>query len=132
MDGSPNSLDESVFRTIRERVLNIKSMAKEMVWQIGQLQDLFKYVKDAGLDDTVYAVLGGIPAEYDALWAAAKDKLQDGINPRQVIGRHLCAKISQAITTVRNSKAHSDMKEIIKMFDKEKSWIKIDTDRYFD
>ena len=59
VDGSPNSLEE--LRTKRQRVHAIMPMTKEMVCQIGQLQDLFKFVKDAGLADT--AVLGGIPGK---------------------------------------------------------------------
>ena len=54
------SLNETLFRTKREDVIEIKPMTKEVVWHIGQLQDLFKYVNEAGLDDTVFAVLGGI------------------------------------------------------------------------
>jgi Cdc6-like AAA superfamily ATPase len=49
VDGSPNSLDESLLRTTRQRVFDIKPMTKEMIWEIEQLQDLFKYVKEAGL-----------------------------------------------------------------------------------
>jgi hypothetical protein len=54
--------------------------------------------------------------------------LQDGQNPRQVIGTHLCAAISAAINLVRDSKSQSiDMKEIIKLFDKVKMSILCDT-----
>jgi hypothetical protein len=128
VDGSPNSLDETLFRTKRQRVFDIKPMTKEMVWQIGQLQELFKYVKDAGLEDTVFAVLGGVPADYEELWDNSKTDLQDGQNPRQVIGTHLCAQISVAIKLVKDSKTKTnDMKEIIKLFDKEKMSILCDT-----
>jgi hypothetical protein len=43
-------------------------MKMEMAWQIGKRQELFKYVKDAGLEDTLFAMLGGIPAIYEKLW----------------------------------------------------------------
>jgi hypothetical protein len=78
VDGSPNSLDETLLRTKREDVIDIKPMTKEMVWQIGQLQDLFKYTKEAGLDDSVFAVLGGVPADYEKLWRSARIDLQAG------------------------------------------------------
>ena len=57
VDGSPNSLDETLLRTKREDVIDIKPMTNEMVWKIGQLQDLFKYAKEAGLEDTVLPCL---------------------------------------------------------------------------
>jgi hypothetical protein len=128
VDGSPNSLDETLLRTKRQSIIDIKPMSKEMIWQIEQLQDLFKYVKEADLDDTVFAVLGGIPAGYEELWRNAKTDLQDGQPPQQVIGSHLCAEISAAIKLVKDSKTKTnDMEEIIKLFDKEKKLILSDT-----
>ncbi len=81
---------------------------------------MFKYVENADLDDTVFAVLGGIPSRYEELWRNAKTDLQDGIPPRQVIGSHLCAEISAAIKLIKDAR---DMDEIIKLFDKDKSII---------
>jgi hypothetical protein len=128
VDGSPNSLDETLLRTKRQSVFDIKPMTKEMVWQIGQLQHLFKYVKDAGLEDTVFAVLGGVPADYEELWRNSKIELQAGLDAREVIGTHLCAAISAAISLVQKSKLESiDMKEIIKLFNGEKMPILCDT-----
>ena len=115
VDGSANFLDETLLRTKGQSVIYIKPMTKEMIWQIEQLQDLFKYVKEADLDDTVFAVLGGIPAEYEQIWSNAKTDLRDGKNPRQVIGSCLCAEIFAAIKVVTNAQ---DTKEIIKLFDK--------------
>lgn len=40
-----------------------KLMTKEMVWRMAQLQDLFHYVQEVGLDHVVFAVLGGIPVK---------------------------------------------------------------------
>ena len=51
-------------------------MTKEMIWQIGQLQELLKYVKDADLEDTVFAVLGVIPTKYEKLWDNSTVDLQ--------------------------------------------------------
>ena len=128
VDGSPNSISDSLLRTTRQRVFDIKPMTKEMIWQLEQLQDLFKYVKDAGLEDTVFAVLGGVPADYEELWRNSKIDLQDGRDVREVIGTHLCAAISTAINLVQKSKLESiDMKEIIKLFSAEKMSILCDT-----
>jgi hypothetical protein len=128
VDGSPNSLDESLLRTERERVFDIKPLTSEMIWQFEQLQELFKYVKDAGLADTVFAVLGGIPAKYEKLWDNSKIELQAGRDAREVIGTHLCAEIYAAIKLVKDSKTKTnDMEEIIKLFDKIKKLILSDT-----
>ena len=127
VDGSPNSLDETLLRTTRQRVFDIKPMTKEMIWQIDQLKDLFKYVKDAGLEDTVFAVLGGIPSRYEELWDNSKIDLQAGRDAREVIGTRLCAAISAAFSLVQKSKSESiDTKEIIKLFDTEKMSILYD------
>ena len=128
VSGSPNSLIGSLFRTHRQRVFDIKPMTKEMVWQLEQLQDLFKYVKEAGLDDVVFAVLGGFPAGYKDLRDDAKFDMLNGQNPRQVIGTLLCAEIFDAINLVKDSKTmKNDMDEIIKLFDKETKCIPIET-----
>jgi hypothetical protein len=122
IDGSPNSLDETLLRTNRQRVFDIKPMDKEMVWKIVQLKDLFKYAKEAGLEDTVFAVLGGIPSKYEELWDNSMIDLEAGRDAREVIGAHLCAAIYATINLVIDSKSQAvDMKEIIKMFAKDNS-----------
>jgi hypothetical protein len=87
VDLSPNSISDSRLRTTRQRVFEIQPMTKEMVWQIGQLQNLFKYVKDASLEDTVFAVfavLGGVPSRYEELWDNSKIDLQAGRDAKEV------------------------------------------------
>ena len=121
VDGSPNSLDETLLRTKRQRVLEVNPMTKELIWQLDQLQELFKYVKESRLEDTVFAVLGGNPADYVELWDSVETELQKtGQDPRQVIGAHLRAQVSAAIKLVKDAQ---DMEEIIKLFDKDKNCI---------
>ena len=128
VDGSRNSLDESILRTTRERVIHIKPMTREMIQQIGQLEDLFRYTKETGLNDVVFSVLGGIPSKYEQLWGNSKQALKNGENPRHVIGLYLCEHISDAVKIVRNAKSTAeDMTEIIKLFDKEKNLILFDS-----
>jgi hypothetical protein len=76
----------------------------------------------------VFAVLGGIPSRYEELWDNSMIDLEAGLDAREVIGAHLCAAIYAAIKQVRDSKKKgNDMEEIIKLFDKEKAWIRSDT-----
>jgi len=124
VDGSPNSISQSVLQTTREEVIEIKPMDREMIWRLDQLQDLFKCVKEAGLDDVVYAVLGGIPSRYENLGRQLDARFEAGQDPREFIGTYLCAQISDAIKIVKDSKTKTnDMDEIIKLFDKDKNCI---------
>lgn len=128
VDGPPNLLDDRFLRTSNRHVFKVKPMTREMIWQIDELQGLFKYIKEAGLDDLVFAVFGGVPASYVQLWENNKIDVEYGQNIRQVIGAHLCAKIFAAINLVQKSRTETaDMKEIIKLFDKSNKWILCET-----
>ena len=124
VDGSPNSLDETLLQTKREIVFDIKPMMKDMIWQLEQFQELFEYVKKADLDSVVFAVLGGNPADYEELWENTKTRLQIGQDPRQIIGDYLRDQIYAAANLVRKAKDNiADMKKIITLFDKSKESI---------
>jgi hypothetical protein len=123
--GTPNCIDECLLPTMRQRVVDIKPMTKEMIWQMSQLQPLFKYVKEAGLDDIVFAVLGGVPACYMKLWFNTEIELEAGGDARQVIGAQLSAAIFDAIKLVLHSSI--DMRDIIKLYDKENKCLISDT-----
>ncbi len=93
-----------------------------MIWEISQLQSLFKYIKEAGLDDIVFDVLGGIPGDYEKLWRSTRIDLQAGRDAREVIGTNLCTFIDIAIYLVRDSKKkENDLKEINKLLGKEQA-----------
>jgi hypothetical protein len=127
VDGSPSTLDESLFRTKRQRVFEVRPMTKEMVWQIGQFQQLFQYVKKANLEDTVFAVLGGIPADYQALWDYCATRLRTGRDAREVIGAFLCSTIYTAMTHVNDARAkHPATAQMVKLF-QEKSMLTMST-----
>ncbi|KAI3639483.1 hypothetical protein MIR68_002498 [Amoeboaphelidium protococcarum] len=76
------------------------------------------------MEDTVFAVLGGIPSNYAMLWDIVETALQNGLNARQVIGDHLCAQILAAIEIIEDSQTKdNDMKEILMLFEKKKKLI---------
>lgn len=120
VNGTLNSFDKSLIRTNREIVLKIEPMTKEMIWKVEQIQDLFGYVGNAGLDDIVFAVLGGNPSKYQNLWNVTKSALKNGQNSRQVIGTHLRDVIHSAIKLVHSPNVNE---EIIKLFDKKNNCI---------
>jgi hypothetical protein len=127
VDGSPNSLDKSLLRT-NQRVIDIKPMTREMIWKLDQLQELFKYITEAGLDDAAFAVLGGIPSRYEELWDNTKTDLQKDDNTktdlqkdedaRQANGTHLCAQIYAAIKAVEEfcGKDDTTVSKLMKLF----------------
>ena len=64
VDGSPNALDESLFRTKRGLVMDVQPIPQEMIWKLPQFQQMFKLVDKASLGSVVWKVLGGVPANY--------------------------------------------------------------------
>ncbi|KAI3636048.1 hypothetical protein MIR68_005929 [Amoeboaphelidium protococcarum] len=99
-------------------------MSWDMVLQLKQFEVLFRHITEAGLEDTVFAVLGGVPSNYAMLWDSVENALQNGLNARQVIGDQLCDQILAAIEIVEDYQTKdNDMKEILMLFDKEKKLI---------
>jgi hypothetical protein len=125
IDGSPNSLDESLLNTKRADILDIKPMTKDMIWSLPQLQEFIEIVKTNNLGEVLWAVLGGIPANYEIIWTKYKRLrlAEDSIDDKQLIGELLCDEISSAIKIVKNAKTNVNMKEIIKLFDNSKNGI---------
>jgi hypothetical protein len=68
----------------------------------------------------VWAVLGGIPADYEKLWRKFERlrPSKDSVDAKQLIGELLCDEISSAIKIVGDAKNKSNMTEIIDLFDK--------------
>ncbi len=119
MDGSINSLDETLFRSKRELVFEVTPMTKEMIWKLDQLQDLFRLIEESGLADTVFAVLGGYPAAYVRLRDETKLPQLSGEDPRSVIGSCLCKHVEGARKLVMGHPYH----KFIPLFDKERNCI---------
>jgi len=96
-------------------------MTKDMIWGLPQLQEFLSIVNKAdNLADIVWAVLGGIPADYEKLWRKFERlrPSKDSVDAKQLIGELLCDEISSAIKIVGDAKNKSNMTEIIDLFDK--------------
>ena len=75
VDASHYSLNESAYPTGREKVLTVKPMPRELLEDLVGLGDLIRALRAAELDDVVWALIGGNPADYfklDGLWNDAK------------------------------------------------------------
>jgi len=111
---------------MRADVIDIKPMSKEMIWSLPQLQEFLSIVNKAdNLADVVWAVLGGIPADYEKVWRKFERlrPSKDTVDAKKLIGELLCDEIYSAIKIVDDSKTKSNMTEIIELFDKEKNGI---------
>lgn len=122
VEGSPNSLDETLLRTKRQCIIDIKPMSREMIWQIEQLQDLFKYVKEAD-----FCLLCFLAFLLDTKNSGAMQRLTCKMaNPRNKSLVLIC--VLKSLLLVKDSKSKmNDMDEIIKLFDKEKKLILSDS-----
>eukprot|EP01035_Chromulina_nebulosa_P022069 gene22069-28567_t len=119
IDGSPNSLDDSLFRTERAEAIEIKPMTKEMIWSLPQLKEFISVIDTNNLGDVVWLVLGGIPARFERVQKKF-EKIKSSMDAKELIGELLCNEIYSAIKIVDLAQeTNSNMKEIIKLFDKE-------------
>jgi len=118
IDGSPGALEPMLFRTKRESVLEIGPMDRAMIEKLPQLQTLFAYITKFNLNDVVWGVLGGVPADYEKLDKAITRALDiDPSTVQSAIGEYLCSQVSQAIDIVKEAKGVSDMSRILSKMD---------------
>ena len=73
VDGSPNSLPPELLATKRETVIAVELMSKEQIESIPEFKDLIVFLKSHNLDEPVWKVLGGSPADYLKLEEAIFD-----------------------------------------------------------
>ncbi len=64
VDGSPNSLPPELLTTKRQTVIDVEPMSKEQIQSIPELKGLIDFLKNHNLDEPVWKVLGGSPADY--------------------------------------------------------------------
>jgi hypothetical protein len=73
VDASNNSLPGAAVATLREMVLEVEPMPRAVLESLPELEPLLDALRASRLDDTVWAVAGGVPAHYlqlSALWEA--------------------------------------------------------------
>jgi hypothetical protein len=128
VDGSPNSLPPELLATKRETVFVVEPMSKEHIESIPEFKDLIDFLKSHNLDEPVWKVLGGSPADYLKLEEAIIDNklsLSDTASDVVVnqVKDHLQSVLSDSLNkNVLNSSANT--KAIIDAF-REKKAIKI-------
>ena len=73
VDGSPNSIPPELLATKRETVIAVEPMSKEQIESIPEFKGLIALLKSQNLDEPVWKVLGGSPADYLKLEEAIAD-----------------------------------------------------------
>lgn len=90
VDGSPNSIDDTLLRTKRADVVEIQPMTKDMIWSLPQLKDLLQIVKESGLEHVIWGVHGGNPSKYQWLWFRYRRLFKEGQDKRLLLEKLLC------------------------------------------
>jgi len=125
VDGSPNSIPPELIATKRETVIAVEPMSKEQIESVPEFKGLIDFLKSRNLDDPVWKVLGGSPADYLKLDEAIIDNklsLSDTASDEVVdqVKNHLQSILSDALNkNVANSS--SNTKRIITFFRDEKA-----------
>ena len=125
VDGSPNSLPPELLATKRETVIAVEPMSKEQIESIPEFKELIDFLKSHNLDEPVWKVLGGSPADYLKLKGTInKDKLtlSDTVSDELVnkVKNYLQSVLSDSFNkNVLNSS--SNTKKIIQIFKKKKN-----------
>jgi hypothetical protein len=128
VDGSPYSLPPELLATKRETVIAVEPMSKEQIESIPEFKDLIVFLKSHNLDEPVWKVLGGSPADYLKLEEAIADNkssLSDTASEEVVnqVKNHLQSVLTKSLTkNVANSSFNT--KQIINIF-REKKIIRI-------
>jgi hypothetical protein len=128
VDGSPNSIPPELIATKRETVIAVEPMTREQIESIPEFKGLIALLKSHNLDEPVWKVLGGSPADYLKLEEAIADNklsLSDTASEKVVnqVKNHLQSVLSDSLNK-NVVKSSLTTKQIIKIF-KEKKIIRI-------
>jgi len=123
VDGSPNSIPPELLATKRETVIAVEPMSKEQIESIPEFKDLIVFLKSHNLDEPVWKVLGGSPADYLKLEEAIVDNklsLSDTASDKVVnqVKDHLHSVLTKSLNRIL--KSSSTTKQIIKIFREKK------------
>jgi hypothetical protein len=124
VDGSPNSFPPELLATKRETVIAVEPMLKEQIESIPEFKELIDFLKSHNLDEPVWKVLGGSPADYLKLKEAFIDnKLSLSDTASEVVvnqvKNHLQSVLSDSLNkNVLNSSLNTE--QIIKIFREKK------------
>jgi hypothetical protein len=112
IDGSTHSLPSEVLTTLRQDVLELEPMPRNILLSIHAYESLFCVLREEGLEDVAWQVLGGVPAHFDEI--VTQLKRNELAAYRRVIVKYLRDEISKAISRRdRMLATHPAMKTIL-------------------
>ena len=115
IDGSTNSLPSEVLTTLRQDVLELEPMPRNILRSIPEYESLIHVLHEEGLEDVTWQVLGGVPAHFDEI--VTHLKRNEPAAYRRVIVKYLRDEISKAISRRdRMLAAHPEMNSILNLF----------------
>jgi hypothetical protein len=125
VDGSPNSLPPELLATKRETVIAVEPMSKEQIESIPEFKDFVDFLKSHNLDEPVWKVLGGSPADYLKLEEAIIDnKLSLSDTASDVVVNQVKDHLQSVLSDTLNKnvlKSSSTTEQIIKIFREKKT-----------
>ena len=124
VDGSPNSIPPELLATKRETVIAVEPMSREEIESIPEFKGLIDLLKAHHLDDPVWKVLGGSPADYQVLEAVLKQKSSlSNIADDSIVNQvknHILSVLSAALNN-NVAKSSANTEAIIKIFREKKT-----------
>ena len=115
IDGSTNSLPSEVLTTLRQNVLELEPMSRNTALSIPEYESLFHVLRQEGLEDVAWQVLGGVPAHFDQI--VTQLKRNEPTAYRRVIVNYILDEVGKAVSRRdRMLAAPSAMKSILDLF----------------
>jgi hypothetical protein len=115
IDGSTNSLPSEVLTTLRQDVLELEPMPRNILRSIPEYESLIHVLHEEGLEDVTWQVLGGVPAHFDEI--VTQLKRNEPAAYRRVIVNYILDEVGKAVdrrdTTLA---AYPAMKSILDLF----------------
>jgi len=134
VDGSPNSIPPELVYTIREIILFVDFMDKNVIESIPEWKGLIDFLKSHKLDQVVYDVLGGSPSEYIKMSKIINFTTGTTEEKIQSIKRHILSVLKDALVN-RIHRSSRNTKKIIELLRRERKLempvMELETQRLF-
>ena len=114
IDSSPNSLEPGTLATLRQAVIELGPMPRALLFSIPEHAALHGALREAGLEDVVWAVLGGVPAHYNALHDTLRRAAPE--DTESLVERYLDEQLRGAISRLNELKPHPSLVPVLDDF----------------
>jgi hypothetical protein len=98
VEGDHNSIPPNLLTTKRERLMEVEPMSRDVLENISSFSGLIKFLKENGLADGVWDVLGGSPADYNQLDSVYEQASPSPPNVINAVKRFVFDNLSDALT----------------------------------